>query len=147
MKALLSKIGRTLFRCFRPTVEIYTDGSFKNGRGSWAYVIVRNGIVSEESSGSARQTTSLRMEIQATIEAIKSLPENSSATLLTDCRILVDFIASQKKVDHRAPNSDLLNLLVGFNEQRTINWKWIRSHSGLEFNERCDRICKITRAN
>lgn len=147
MKAFLAKIFEKLPLIRDSTVELYTDGSFKNGRGSWAFVAVRNGCAVQEASGCSKQTTSLRMEIQAAIEAIKSIPEKSRAVLYTDCRILTEFVFSGKKCETQTPNADLLIELVRLNESKQIEWKWVRAHSGVVFNERCDQLCKAARAN
>jgi ribonuclease HI len=131
--------------------EIYTDGSLKKGRGSWAYVIVQSGSVIKEASGRAKKTTCNRMEFQAAIEALQTLPPRSQVTLFTDSRNLIDTVTIWavewkqlgwiKKNSRPIPCLDLILILDGLNELHQIEWRWVQAHSGVEFNERCDQLC------
>lgn len=132
-------------------LEIYTDGSFKEGRGSWAYVLVRNGEILRENSALVRKTSSNRMEFQGAIEALKALPENSKAVVYSDSLILVD-IMNKKITQYREgewrkekgqpiPNVDLIQELDRLNTLHQIQWRWVRGHAGVKFNERCDELC------
>ena len=67
------------------SVTLHTDGScLRNpGPGGWGALI--NGPDGEnELTGGAADTTNNRMELQAAIEALKSLPTGSAVTLTTD---------------------------------------------------------------
>jgi len=135
--------------------EIYTDGSLKNGRGAWAYVLVQNGAVLREASGKSKKTTCNRMEFQAAIEALKILPLGSKAKLFTDSRNLVDTVTIWmkewktyqwvKKNQRPIPSVDLIRELDVLNQLHEISWHWIRAHAGIEFNERCDQLCIAAR--
>lgn len=141
---------------FKKPYEIYTDGSLKNGRGAWAYVIVQKGVVILENSGCTKKTTSNRMEFQAAIEALKVLPQNSLATLYSDSRVLITTTnlwmpewkshGWLKKDGRPIPSSDQVQALDALNEQHRISWKWIKAHSGIPFNERCDKLCNLARS-
>ena len=49
-----------------PEVEIFTDGaSSPDGRGGWAYVVVKDGIEIRREQGCALGVTHQRMEIRA----------------------------------------------------------------------------------
>jgi ribonuclease HI len=124
--------------------DIYTDGSFKQGRGSWAFVIVLRGVVVLERSGYVRKSNSLRMELQAAIEALHGLTElagSSSARLFSDSRIVVDAMASGSEVAESRPNAALINDLRLLSLEHRIEWTWIKAHSGQIYNERCDELC------
>ena len=135
--------------------EIYTDGSLKKGRGSWAFVILQNGEVIKESFGHARKTTCNRMEFQAAIEAMSVLPPHSTATLFTDSRNLIDTVTIWmhewkeynwvKKNQKPIPAVDLIQQLDYWVHQHSISWKWVRAHAGIEWNERCDELCIAAR--
>ncbi len=137
-------------------VEIYTDGSYKQGRGSWAFVIVKNGIVTQEASGRSKKTSSHRMEFQAAIEAIRSLDLGTQAQLYTDSKILVNTINVWmpewhmnrwlKKNDRPIPNLDLVKALYALHQMHSISWEWVKAHSGNTFNERCDQLCLLARS-
>ena len=132
-------------------IEIYTDGSHKGAYGSWAYVMVRGGKVIAEAFGREKNTTSYRMEFQAAIEALKALPKDSKVSLYSDCRDLVDTATLWaeewksngwiKKTGRPIPNVDLIILLDELNSNHKITWKWIKAHSGISYNERCDELC------
>jgi ribonuclease HI len=140
---------------FSPPYEVYTDGSFKEGRGSWAYVIVRKGKILRESSGRARKTASNPMEFQAAIEALKSLPAGARITLYSDSRILIDTSTLWmgewksagwlKKNGRPIPYVDQIKELEILNGSRRIAWKWVKAHSGDSYNERCDELCILAR--
>ena len=143
----LFKLFNIFSRRARATLEIYTDGSFKNGRGSWAFVMLRNGVVMREASGTQRKTNSLRMEMQAVIEALRSLPESSAqATVYCDSRPVLDLFLSGVHVSSSKPNYDLASQLLILNQKHTINWRWVKAHSGKTFNERCDELCVQARS-
>lgn len=122
--------------------EIYTDGSSKDGVGSWAYVISRRGHCLGEKSGRVRRASSNAMEFQAAIEALTSIPPNSNVTLFTDSKILIDTIVSGKGHASFQPQMDLLFPLT---QRHTITWRWIKAHNGNKFNERCDELCTMIR--
>ena len=125
-------------------LEIYTDGSSKDGVGSWAYVISRRGHCLSENSGRVRRASSNAMEFQAAIEALTSIPPNSHVTLFTDSKILVDTIISGKGHASFQPQMDLLIPLI---QRHTITWCWIKAHNGNKFNEHCDELCTLIRNN
>lgn len=136
-------------------MNIYTDGSHKGRYGAWAYVVVENEKIVREASGRVRKTESIRMEFQAAIEALKSLPENSTATFYSDSKILVD-IMNLWRMDWKTngwikpnsrpiPNVDLIILLDTLSLSHNITWLWVRAHSGVLYNERCDELCLLER--
>jgi ribonuclease HI len=125
-------------------LEIYTDGSSKDGVGSWAYIISRRGKCIREDSGRIRGANSNVMEIRAAIEALSSIPENSNVTLFSDSRILVDAMTLGEVP--RAYQTQI-DILIGLNRKHKIHWQWVKAHNGNEFNERCDVLCILARAS
>lgn len=136
-------------------VEIYTDGSEKNGRGSWAYVIVKNGKITNEASGKARKVTSTQMEMRAAIEALQALEGSTAVQLHSDSRILIDTMtlwrddwkknAWLKSSGVAIPNIELIKKLDNLDSRHRVLWMWVKAHSGVSFNERCDELCRIAR--
>lgn len=126
-----------------PKFEIYTDGSSKDGRGAWAYVLVKNGRFVREDSGAVKKASSNPMEFRAAIEALKSLSAQTTATLFSDSRILIDTMTVwQAKAELRPRGLEAeIAELDRLSSQHKITWKWIRGHAGHEFNERCDFLC------
>ena len=138
-------------------IEIYTDGSEKDGWGAWSYLFLRYGQVVAEASGRVRSTNSNRMEFQAAIEALKALDRHEvfAVTLHTDCRILIENIPKlesweengwlRRKIAIPIPNADLYQELHALNQKNQITWKWVRAHSGNPHNDRCDELCRLAR--
>ncbi len=124
-------------------IQIYTDGSHKEKWGSWAFVVVKNHKVLHESSGSTRKTNSLRMEFQAVVEALSYLKPRSKAVLHSDSKIIIDCFNSP----YLRPNSNLdqLEQIDELLVTRKVKWKWVKGHSGIVFNERCDQLCVLAR--
>ncbi|MCX6126132.1 MAG: ribonuclease HI [Proteobacteria bacterium] len=128
-------------------IEIYTDGSAKRGRGAWAFVTLRNNLVIAESSGQARNTTSLHMEIQAALEGLKHLSTPAKVTVYSDCRVLVDAMNGPGLKPSIVSHRNLYEDLVKHGKVHTVTWKWVRAHSGQIHNERCDQLCREARGN
>lgn len=131
--------------------DVYTDGSLKRGIGAWAFVVVEDGVVIHEASGRVRRTDSNRMEFHAAVEALRWLPVSSEVMLYSDSRILIETLNQWRPVwkasgwtrprDREIPHLDLLRELDALSESRSVTWKWVRAHSGIEHNERCDQLC------
>lgn len=137
-------------------LEIYTDGSYKNGWGSWAFIFVQNQKIIFEKSSRVKKTDSLRMEYQAAIESLKSLPLGSQAHLYSDCQILIENLKKLSKWSENSwlnkngfpiPNSDLLQNIHSLILEKSVTWKWVKAHAGIAFNERCDQLCLQAREN
>ena len=133
-------------------VEIYTDGSCKKnpGPGGWAAVLVYNGKEKEICGGEA-ETTNNRMELLATINALKALKEPCEVVLTSDSKYVVDGISKGwargwkargwKKADKSpALNPELWDKLLELSEKHKLNYFWIKGHDGHPENERCDTL-------
>lgn len=118
---------------------------------------MQNDEIINENSGRERKTQSNRMEFQAVIEALRSLPKNSSLTLHSDSRILIDTMTLWsagwkangwiKSNGRPIPNVDQIILLNTLSQDHNITWKWIKAHSGIKYNERCDELCILQRGS
>lgn len=126
------------FLTYFASIEIYIDGSAKQGWGSWAYVYSKRGLWVNESSGRVRKASSNKMEFQAAIEALKVLPSNSKVVIYSDSRLLVDAMTSATCPRGLEQEVESLSSLV---KNHSITWKWIKAHKGIKFNERCDELC------
>ncbi len=131
-------------------IQIYTDGSLKAGKGAWAFVIVKSDKVIFEASGVDKHTTSNRMEFRAAIEALRRASSYRRIQIFTDSRVLLEALAKFdewralgwiKKNSAPIPSVDQMKELDALIAGRTIQWNWVRAHSGNIYNERCDELC------
>ena len=138
------------------TLSIYTDGSEKEGRGSWAFLIVKNNQVIKEGSGLVIGANSNQMEYQAAIEALKFIEPGTTAIIYSDFRVLVDTATKRipewkaqgwiKKRNKKIHYLDQIKEIDGLILDREITWKWIPAHRGQIHNERCDQLCVLARS-
>jgi len=132
-------------------VEIFSDGACKGnpGPGGWG-ALLRMGRHEKELWGAETGTTNNRMEMTAAINALNALIEPCEVTLHTDSRYLIDGMtkwihgwkkkgwinASKKPVR----NADLWHDLIEAAAPHTIQWEWVKGHSGHPENDRVDRL-------
>ena len=134
-------------------IKIYTDGSCLTnpGDGGWAAIIIIDGET-KEISGSERDTTNNRMELLATINALKEMKQNEQIEIYTDSQYvklgITDWInkwvlnnwKTSKKEDVK--NKDLWVELYNLNETLDVKWNWVKAHAGNTMNEKVDQLAK-----
>ncbi len=132
-------------------IEIFTDGACKGnpGDGGWGAIIRTDG---EEQLiwGGEKETTNNRMEMMAAIKALEYVEESSDLTLTTDSGYVKDGITkwlqnwkkNDWKTSARKPvkNKELWESLDSLTKSHTIDWQWIKGHSGHPQNERADTL-------
>lgn len=133
---------------------VYTDGGCEPnpGPGGWAAVWVRDDEVVEERSGHDPDTTNNRMELQALIEAVRMLPEGTTATIFSDSNLAVQTInqwakgwkaRGWKRKTGPVQNLDLVKELYELFEGRPeLRLEWIKAHVGHKWNERADDLTR-----
>ena len=133
------------------TVEIFTDGACRGnpGPGGWGAIIYLQ-EKQQELKGGEDHTTNNRMELMAAIQALASLPENSTVRLTTDSeyvrRGITEWLsrwrANQWRTANKKPvkNQDLWQRLVSEAARHEISWHWVKGHSGHPENERADEL-------
>ena len=117
---------------------LYTDGSCigNPGPGGWASIIIINDVKTTL-SGSDEETTNNKMEITAIIKGLEQFPENSSVKIFTDSEYVINTMTKNWK---RNTNLDLWNCLDSLVKNRTIEWNWVKGHSGNKLNDEADLI-------
>ena len=110
-----------------------------------------------EMSGRQSKTDNNRMELQAAIEGLNQLPPGSDVTLYSDSRVLIDAVTMKfpgwknngwvKQSGKQIPNLDLFIVLEGLVGSHQIKWQWVKAHSGVQYNERCDHLCTQARVH
>ncbi len=135
------------------TVEIYTDGACSGnpGPGGWGAVL-RYGEHEKELSGGEADTTNNRMELMAAIMALEELKRPCTIKLTTDSQYvrkgITEWLAGWKKKNwltaSRQPvkNVDLWQRLEQATLAHTIEWCWVKGHSGHPDNERADDLAR-----
>lgn len=136
---------------------IYTDGACSGnpGPGGWGVVIQFTDGSQHELGGHAPQSTNNRMELQASIEALKALKtlpiSAPEASLHTDSEYvkngITKWMTSWKKRGWKTAqgkpvlNQDLWEALDALNSNQ-IQWHYVRAHVGHPGNERADAIAR-----
>ena len=135
-------------------VRAFTDGACSGnpGPGGWGAVL-QFGDHERELHGGAADTTNNRMELTAAIEALKALSEPCRVSLTTDSTYVKDgitqWLASWKrngwKTAAKKPvkNQDLWQALDHESARHTIEWCWVKGHSGHPENERADKLANL----
>jgi ribonuclease HI len=133
------------------TVEIYTDGACRGnpGPGGWAALLSCQGH-EREISGAEANTTNNRMELLAVINALRALKRRTRARIITDSQYvrlgitqwLKGWKARGWRTASRDPvkNQDLWEILDLLAAGHDLEWHWVRGHSGVAGNERCDQL-------
>ena len=134
-------------------IKIYTDGScLKNpGNGGWAAIIcTRNEM--KKISGSEKDTTNNRMELLATINALKEVNSEDLIEIYTDSKYvkngITDWIHNWIKNNWKTSNKedvknkDLWFQLHELSNNSKIKWNWVKAHAGNPLNEEVDLLAK-----
>ena len=133
------------------TVHIFTDGACKGnpGPGGWG-ALLRMGTTERELSGGEPATTNNRMELMAAIRGLEALKRPCAVILTTDSRYVMDGLTKWihgwqrngwKTADKKpVKNADLWQELLAAAKPHTIDWRWVKGHSGHSENERVDQL-------
>jgi len=134
-------------------VEVFTDGACSGnpGPGGWG-VLLRYGDHEKHLFGGEPDTTNNRMELMAAIQALESLKRGCKVRLTTDSEYvkkgITEWLAQWKARGWRTAakkpvkNIDLwrrLDVAVG---RHTVEWHWVRGHSGHAENELADELAR-----
>nr|WP_219820326.1 ribonuclease HI [Pseudoclavibacter sp. RFBG4] len=132
---------------------MYTDGACKGnpGPGGWG-VWLRSGDHERELFGGELNTTNNRMELKAVIEGLSALKKPCNVALYLDSQYvrkgITEWITGWKakgwKTASKQPvkNAELWKELDALVEDsgHTIEWRWVKGHSGDVGNERADLL-------
>lgn len=132
-------------------IEVYTDGACSGnpGPGGWGATIKLE-EETVEIYGGENNTTNNRMELKAVISALAYLKKKRDIILFTDSKYVMKGIqewikkwktnnwkTSQKKT---VKNKDLWVELDSLTNKHSIQWEWVKGHSGNYGNEIADRL-------
>ncbi|MCA9748877.1 MAG: ribonuclease HI [Romboutsia sp.] len=132
-------------------ITIYTDGGYSipKGIGGWAMVVVLNDEVIHQEHGTAKNTTSNRMEMYAFMKAMAYCQHE--VTIYTDSKYVeqgynVWSKSWKEKGWKKADNKDIKNKdwweLINFHRRNNITVKWVKAHNGNKYNELVDSLTR-----
>lgn len=132
-------------------VEIYTDGACRGnpGPGGWG-VWLKYADAEKFLYGGEQETTNNRMELMAAIQALEILKYPCRIKLYSDSKYVLqgitEWMANWKKRGWKTAakkpvkNEDLWRRLDEVMQKHTINWTWVKGHSGNIGNEKADQL-------
>ena len=136
----------------------FTDGACSGnpGPGGWGVLLQAHDgealIRERELCGGEAETTNNRMELMAVIEGLRALDQASQVVITTDSQYvkngITQWIHNWKrngwKTSAKKPvkNVDLWKRLDASVQKHTVDWKWVKGHSGHPENERCDDLAR-----
>ncbi|VUD47367.1 Ribonuclease HI [Thalassocella blandensis] len=132
-------------------IEIFTDGACRGnpGPGGWG-ALLRYAGKEKALHGGEANTTNNRMELTAAIKALEALTETCNVVLTTDSQYvrkgITEWMAGWKKngwkTSAKKPvkNADLWQALDDQCAKHTVDWRWVKGHSGHRENEIADQL-------
>lgn len=135
-------------------VEIFTDGACRGnpGPGGWG-ALLRAGKHERELWGGESMTTNNRMEMTAVIEALQALKRPSEVVLTTDSQYvrkgITEWIDNWKRRQWRTAqrkpvkNVELWQAMDAAAARHSVDWRWVKGHSGHAENERVDALANL----
>ena len=134
-------------------VLVHTDGACLGnpGPGGWAALLQCQGHEREISGGQA-DTTNNRMELMAAICALEALGKPCHVIIVTDSQYVRQGITQwmsgwikkgwRTSAGKPVKNQDLWERLNTAAVKHTIDWRWVKGHSGHPENERVDQLAQ-----
>jgi ribonuclease HI len=134
-----------------PEVTLYTDGACRGnpGPGGWG-VVLQFGSSRKTLHGGDAATTNNRMELTAVIRGLQALTRTCSVKVVTDSKYVIQGITEWMpnwkqrgwKTAAKKPvlNSELWRQLDELVQQHTVQWEWVKGHSGHPGNELADQL-------
>lgn len=132
-------------------VIIYTDGACRGnpGAGGWGVFLTYKDS-SKELYGGSYDSTNNRMELMAAIQALEALKKPCAVKLNTDSKYVLqgitEWLPNWKKRGWKTAsktavkNEDLWRRLDAATERHSIEWLWVKGHSGDKGNDRADAL-------
>lgn len=132
-------------------ITIYTDGACKGnpGPGGWGAVLQFN-EQQKEIYGGAPDVTNNQMELKAAVEALNALTEACEVDLHTDSQYvrqgITSWIHGWKKKSWKnsagkpVKNQDLWKALDVATQRHSVQWHWVKGHSGHPLNDLADEL-------
>jgi ribonuclease HI len=132
-------------------VEIFTDGACRGnpGPGGWG-ALLRYGDKERSLWGGEPETTNNRMELMAVIQGLSALQRSCDVKLTSDSTYVLkgiqEWMPNWKKKGWKTAakkpvkNADLWMQLDELVVLHSIDWQWVKGHSGHRENEIADQL-------
>lgn len=129
-------------------IIMYTDGASRGnpGRGGYGTVLIYKNHRKELSAG-FRMTTNNRMELMAVIAGLEAIKKDGmKVKIYSDSQYVVDAVNRgwiwtwERKQFKDKKNEDLWRRFIELYKKHDIEISWIKGHSGIPENERCDEL-------
>lgn len=130
-------------------IEVWTDGSATTADqpGGYAFVIVVDDVSVHEGSGGLEHCTNNVAELTAALEGLKyatAAYPTEEITLVSDSMLVLNYTNGTwqcKKLHLAMLHSGLRKIYTTFK----VSTRWVRGHTGVTHNERCDELAKAER--
>jgi ribonuclease H-related protein len=128
------------------SIEAYVDGSYKDGKTSWAAVIVKNGELQTEFSGLLdEQTVAGTRQVAGEVKAVEEVLTWCKNQKISSIKIFYDYMGIEcwAKGTWKA-NLPLTQAYRDFVRSSGIRVEWVKvkSHSGIKYNEQVDKLAR-----
>ncbi len=137
-----------------PPTTVFTDGACAGnpGPGGWGWAVAPSG--EPHGSGGDPATTNQRMELQAVLEALRSLGAGSEAgpiVVVSDSTYVVNCFRDgwwknwkrngwKNSKKQPVANTDIWKPLVELVETGNVTFRWVKGHSGDPMNDLVDQL-------
>lgn len=143
------------------TIIVFCDGACSGnpGPGGWGAIVASSddGFVLELGGGS-RETTNNQMEMMAALKSLQEVgrlaKQGTKVLIYTDSAYLIRGItqwiwgwknngwvsAEGREVSNQDLWKELLRTVTPLKKTAKVDWKFVKGHSGVPANERCDEI-------
>lgn len=134
---------------------MYTDGACRGnpGKGGWGALLRYNGT-EKTLHGGEPHTTNNRMELMAVIQGLQALKKSGcDVHVFSDSKYVLtgitEWLPNWKKRGWKTAakkpvlNVDLWQTLDALAAQHTIQWEWVKGHSGHPENEIADGLANL----
>ena len=132
-------------------LTIYTDGGCEPnpGQGAWAYMAINEyGHKENEQVGYGGYTTNNKMELEAILQALKFAKdmEVSKVKIISDSQYAINSLTiwgdKWEKTNYKGKkNVDAIKEIRSILKTLSVDFEWVRSHTGDIFNEYVDGLC------
>ena len=127
---------------------VYTDGSCLSnpGPGGWCYSYQQDDTV-YVIYGGCKTTTNNQMEMMAVIEAIEYIP-SKTITIYSDSQYVINGATkwmhtwASKNWNVSKANLDLWKTMYRLLKEKTVDFKWVKGHSGDYMNDLVDKAAR-----